>query len=63
MTEKPDPKDNLSLLLKHLKNDSLAYDLVRAYRDSESGDPVESMRAVLRGQLERIRDRIANPED
>jgi hypothetical protein len=46
--------DNLDRLLKHLKVDSLAAQLVRIRRDSEAAEAVEGMKEILRRRLSTV---------
>lgn len=49
---------NTDLLLKHLKDGSLASRLVEAHRNRSPADSPDSMRAVLRERLEQARREI-----
>ena len=56
------PRNNSDRLLTHLETGSLAYRLVQAHRDRDIADPAESMKAVLREQIERVRWSLDHPE-
>jgi len=55
MADEIDPADNIARLLAHLKDDSLAAQLVRVYRDAKGDDPGESLKAILAGRLKQLK--------
>lgn len=56
MSDESDPNENIDRLLKHVKEGSLAARLVLAHRASNAGSPAESIKAVMRDRLERVRE-------
>lgn len=57
------PQDNIERLLKHLKNGSLAAQLVDAHRTAAGVDgAAAAMKAVLQERLAQMRAKIDNPE-
>ena len=67
MTDKPKPsalkpQSNADRLLKHLKADSLAQQLVKAHEGADSTDPIESARAVLLARLQQVRASFDSPK-
>jgi hypothetical protein len=56
MHDESKTQDNINRLLRHLKKDSLAAHLVQAHHTPETGDPAESMKAVLRKRLEQVKE-------
>lgn len=52
---------NVDLLLKHLKNGSLAARLVNAHRAPDAADPAEAMKAVLKKRLDQVKEKIDDP--
>ena len=58
MSDETKTKGNISRLLKHLKRDSLAVQLVQAHHTPSTGDPAESMNSVLRKRLKHMREKL-----
>ena len=56
------PKSNADHLLKHLKADSLAQQLVKAHESAGGTDPIESVRAVLLARLQQVRASFDSPK-
>ncbi len=63
MPDEADPIDNVDRLLKHLKDDSLAAQLVRAHRAPQPGDPAASMKAILAERLEQAKETLDGAAD
>jgi hypothetical protein len=61
--DKPGPRSNSERLLTHLKDGSLAAQLVRAHGDRDPDQPEESMRAVLKERLEQERMGVDGTQD
>ena len=55
MYDESKTQNNINRLLRHLKKDSLAAQLVQAHHTPETGDSAESMKAVLRKRLEQVK--------
>lgn len=62
MPDEEQPQNNYDRLLNHIKQDSLAAQLVRAYCGPEAESPTEAMKAVLRERLTKLREKIDIPE-
>ena len=58
MHDESKTQDNINRLLRYLKKDSLAAQLVQAYNTPQTGDPAESMKAVLKKRLEQVRENL-----
>lgn len=58
MPDEPDPLTNVDRLLNNLGDDSLAALLVRVHHTPNAGGPIESMWAVLRERLEKVRENL-----
>ena len=56
------PQSNADRLLKHLKADSLAQQLVKAHEGVGGTDPVELARAVLLARLQQVRAGFDSPK-
>jgi hypothetical protein len=54
MDVEKESNNNLDRLLKHLKADSLAAQLVRIRRDSEAAKAVEGMKEILQRRLSTV---------
>ena len=63
MPENAERNNNANYLLTHLDENSLAYKLVQAHENRESGDSAEDLKAVLEERLKQLRDIIDNPEN
>jgi hypothetical protein len=62
MPKETESPDNCDRLLKHLNDDSLAAQIVRARRKADAGDSSKAMKAVLRDRLDQARKRIEDPQ-
>jgi hypothetical protein len=58
--QQPATQDNVARLLKYLKDDSLAAQLVRAHRAPDGTARADAMKEVLEGRLKHVRS-LANP--
>ena len=58
MTEKDQPSENVDLLLRHLREGSLAAQLVRAHRAQAAADGSRATEEVLEERLRRIREAL-----
>lgn len=58
MPDKVTSTSNTDLLLKHLKDGSLASRLVKAHRNHSPVDSPDSLRAILRERLEQAKREI-----
>lgn len=58
----PKPQSNVDHLLKHLKADSLARQLVEAHAGAGGATPVESAKAVLLARVEQVRASLDSPK-
>ena len=56
------PQSNADRLLKHLKADSLAQQLVKAHEGAGGIDPIEAARAVLLARLQKVRASFDSPK-
>ena len=56
------PQSNADRLLKHLKADSLAQQLVKAHKGVVGTDPIESARAVLLTRRQQVRASCDSPK-
>ena len=56
------PQSNADRLLKHLKADSLAQQLVKAHEGVGGTDPIESARAVLLTRRQQVRASFDSPK-
>ncbi len=64
MTENvEEPEDNIERLLVHLKANSLAEQLVKAWRDAEQGDGVNAIKAVIQNRQDELRGGFDGPKD
>jgi hypothetical protein len=63
MSAKTDPKDNVDRLLSHLRDDSLAAQLVRAYRSRQPGGPEAFIKTVLMERLAQERAKLNGATD
>lgn len=54
---------NYDRILKHLEDGSLASLLVKAHQDHKSTSPMESIKTVIRKQLEQVRKKIDHSKD
>jgi hypothetical protein len=63
MSEQPATQDNFARLLKYLKDDSLAAQLVRAHGAMEGTTRADAMKAVLEGRLKQVRKDLDGTED
>jgi hypothetical protein len=63
MSEQPATRDNVARLLKYLKDDSLAAQLVRAHGAPEGTTRADAMKAVLEGRLKQVRKDLDGTED
>ena len=62
-SEQPATQDNIARLMKYLKDNSLAAQLVRAHRAPDGTAPAEAMKAVLEGRLRQVRKHLDGTED
>lgn len=62
MPDAAQPQNNYERLLKHIGKDSLAAQLLQAYRAAEAGGSAEAMKTVLRERLAKVREKIDCPE-
>jgi hypothetical protein len=56
-------QDNVARLLRHLKDGSLAAQLVQAYRVQDRATRTDSMKEILEGRLEQARKHLDGTED
>jgi hypothetical protein len=56
MSEHSTADDNITRLLSHLDDHSLAARLVRAFRDPGMRTPAQAMMAILDARIEQLRD-------
>lgn len=63
MPDENNPADNIQRLLAHLKDDTPAAVLVRAYRDAEGGDPGKSLKAILAARVEQVKAKLDGNAD
>ncbi len=52
--------DNFERLRKHLKDGSLAVQLIQAHHNARPADRPQSVRAVLQGRLDQVRTSLDN---
>jgi hypothetical protein len=58
MSEQPNTEDNVTRLLKHLKDDSLAARLVLVHRALGARGLPDAIKAILKERLRRIRGEL-----
>lgn len=64
MSDEPNLDDNFSRLLRHLTEESLAAQLVEAYRASEvTNTAAQGMKAVLEARLKQLRKDLVGSQD
>lgn len=63
MPDETNTEDNVDRLLKHLKKDSLAAQLVQAHNAPDGDDPAAAMKVVLTERLEQVKAKLDGSAD
>ena len=63
MADETNSQENAERLLHHLKDDSLAAQLVHAHRTADGNDPNSAMKTVINERLQQVRAKIDGTTD